>query len=116
VRMRGVPGWGVLSAGLAPVLLIGGWTLAAALQPPGYDQVRDTISALAGEAAAWRWVMTAALAGLGACHAATALALRPAGAAGRLLLGVGGLATAALALFPLPRTGSAGSVPARAAA
>jgi hypothetical membrane protein len=104
--MRGVPGWGVLPAVLAPVFLVGGWTLAAALQPPGYDPARETISALAGLAATQRAVMTTALAALGACYLATALALRPAGDAGRLLLAVGGLATGAVAAFPLPRVGS----------
>ena len=33
------------------MLLSGGWTLAAARQPHGYDAVRDTISALADVAA-----------------------------------------------------------------
>ena len=31
--VRGVPWWGVLSSVAAPVVLIGGWTVAAALQP-----------------------------------------------------------------------------------
>ena len=31
--VRGVPWWGVVSSGAAPVLLVGGWTLAAWLQP-----------------------------------------------------------------------------------
>ena len=44
--MRGVPWWGVISAAAAPVLLIGGWTVAAGLQPR-FDPVSDTISALA---------------------------------------------------------------------
>ena len=76
--MRPIPWWALASAGAAPVLLVGGWTLADALQPPGYDPVRDTISALAALGATDRWVMTSALAGLGACHVVTALGLRPA--------------------------------------
>ena len=96
------PAWGVVSSLAAPVLLIGGWTLAARLQPAAFDPVVDTISALAARDAVDRWVMTAALYGVGACHFVTALALRPAARPGRVLLGVAGLATAAVALFPLP--------------
>jgi len=66
--------------GCRPVLMIGGWTVAAALQPGSFDQVTGTISALAGYAATDRWVMTLALAGVGICHVVTALALRPAAA------------------------------------
>jgi Protein of unknown function (DUF998) len=104
--MRRVPWWAVLSSAMAPVFLIGGWTLAAALQPPGYSPVRDTISALAGLGATDRWVMTAGLAGLGICHVVTALGLRPAAAAGRLLLAAGGVATVLVAAFPLPPVGT----------
>jgi hypothetical membrane protein len=104
--MRRVRWWAVLSAGLAPVFLVGGWTLAARRQPDGYDAVRDTISALAGLGATDRWVMTAGLAGLGACHVATALGLRPAATPGRVLLATGGVATLLVAAFPVPRTGT----------
>lgn len=99
---RTVPWWGVISATAAPVLLIGGWTLAAARQHGGFDPVADTISALAARGADDRWVMTTALAGLGVCHVVTALALRPARPPGRLVLGVGGVATVLVAVFPLP--------------
>src|SRR5687768_3435009 len=104
--MRRVRWWAVLSAGLAPVCLVGGWTLAARRQPDGYDAVRDTISALAGRGATDPWVMTAGLAGLGACHVVTALGLRPAATPGRVLLAAGGAATLAVAAFPVPRTGT----------
>ncbi len=103
--MRLVPWWAVLSAALAPVFLVGGWTLAAAQQPAGYSSVRDTISALAGDAATDRWVMTIGLAGLGICHLVTAVGLHPARRAGRLLLMTGGVATVLVALFPVPRVG-----------
>ncbi|MGB5017831.1 MAG: DUF998 domain-containing protein, partial [Candidatus Nanopelagicales bacterium] len=75
----------LVSATLAPVLLIGGWTLAARLQPAGFDSSTDTISALAGLGATDRWVMTTALLGLGACHATTASGLKAAAPAGRVL-------------------------------
>jgi len=110
-----VPWWGVLSATAAPVLLIGGWTVAAALQENGFDQVSGTISALAALDADQRWVMTAALAGTGLCHVVTALALRRATTPGRWWHAVGGLATVAVAVFPLPANGSEGGAPMHAA-
>jgi hypothetical protein len=95
----------VLSSAAAPVLLIGGWTIAAGLQPGHFDPVTGTISALAAHGAADRWVMTLALAALGACYAVTGLALRPAARPGRLLLMAGGVATVVVAANPLPAGG-----------
>jgi hypothetical membrane protein len=100
-----VPWWGVLTATLAPVVLVGGWTVAAGRRTDGYDPAVDTISALAAVGATDRWVMTSALAVLGVCHLGTAVALRPAAAPGRLVLGAGGLATIGVALAPLPVEG-----------
>lgn len=97
-----VPRWALVTSVGAPLLLIGGWTLAAALQPPGFDSTVDTISALAARDAAHRWLMTAALYGVGVCHVGTAVALRPAARPGRVLLAVGGLATIGVAAAPLP--------------
>ncbi|WP_158610938.1 DUF998 domain-containing protein [Micromonospora endolithica] len=97
-----VPRWALLSATAAPVLLIGGWTLAAARQPGGFDQVSGTISALAARDATDRWIMTVALLGLGLCHCVTAAGLRSLRPAGRALLALGGVATVAVAAFPLP--------------
>ena len=88
------------------MFLIGGWTLAASRQPPGYDPVVGTISALAARGAADRWVMTSALAALGLCHAVTALGLRPAAPRGRFVLAAGGIATMLVAAFPQPDTGA----------
>ncbi len=104
--MRTVPRWALVSAASAPVLLIGGWQLAAAHQPGGFDPVSQTISALAAHGATDRWIMTTGLAGVGACHVITALGLRPAAVAGRVLLAVGGAATVAVAAFPQPVTGA----------
>ncbi|HVA59447.1 MAG TPA: DUF998 domain-containing protein [Mycobacteriales bacterium] len=103
--MRRIPAWAVASAGAAPVLLIGGWTLAASRQPSSYSAIRDTISALAARGATDRLVMTAALAGLGVCHVTTAAGLRPAGRVGRAILGAGGVATVLVAAFPQPAHG-----------
>jgi hypothetical membrane protein len=100
VVVRGVPWWGLVSSAVAPVLLVGGWTLAAGLQPGSFDAVAGTISSLAAVGAADRWVMTLALAGVGACYVITGLALRPAASAGRLILMSGGAATMLVAAFP----------------
>ena len=108
--MREVPWWGVVSAAAAPVLLIGGWTVAARLQPGSFDAVVSTISALAARDATDRWVMTLALAGTGTCYILTGLALRPAAWPGRLTLMAGGVATVLVAANPQP--GAGGSSPA----
>ena len=103
--MTAVRRWGVLSGLLAPLLLVGGWTAAAALRPDAYDAVRRTISDLAALGAPHRWLMTCALVGVGLCHGATAAALRAAALPGRLLLALGGLATVLVAANPLPAGG-----------
>jgi hypothetical membrane protein len=100
VVVRSVPWWGLVSSAAAPVLLVGGWTLAARLQPSPFDAISGTISSLAAQGAADRWVMTLALAGTGACHVVTGLALRPAASAGRLILMAGGAAVVLVAVFP----------------
>jgi len=104
--MKQIPGWTLAAATGAPVLLVGGWTLAQTRQPPAYNAVRDTISALAAEGAADRWVMTSALAGLGLCHFITATGLRPAARGGRAVLAGGGVATLLVAAFPQPARGN----------
>ncbi|WP_454050253.1 DUF998 domain-containing protein [Cellulomonas sp. Marseille-Q8402] len=95
-------GWAVASAVAAPVAMIGGWTLAAALQP-GFDPVRATISELATAAVAHPGVMTAGLLVTGAAHGVTAAGLRGVPVPGRLLLALGGLGTAAVGLLPVDR-------------
>jgi hypothetical protein len=104
----------VLTSAAAPVLLIGGWTLAAGLRPDRFDSIKDTISDLAAVDAPNRWVMTAALVGVGAAHVGTAIALRPATPAARWLLATGGVATVLVAANPLPAEG--GSAPEHALA
>lgn len=93
------------TAAAAPALLVAGWTVAGARQPPGYDPVRDTISELAGEGATDPWLMGGALVLLGCCYCATAAALHAAGLPSRFLLAVGGVATVALIAFPRPQVG-----------
>jgi hypothetical membrane protein len=101
-----VPRWALGPAIAAPLALIGGWTLAADLQPAGYNPVHQTISRLAAHGAHDRWVMTTALAALGLCYLLTAAALYPVRAPGRIMLAVGGAATLAVAAFPQPQVGS----------
>ena len=101
-RPRSVAPIGLLSSAAAPVLLIGGWTAAAARQRGGFDSMTRTISDLAALGADDRWLMTGALAGLGICHVTTAAALRGAAPAGRAVLAGGGVATVLVAVFPLP--------------
>jgi hypothetical membrane protein len=103
-----VPGWTLAPAVAAPVLLLAGLVIAPTLQPPGYDSVRDTISALAARDAVGRNVMTASVIGLGVSYIATAVGLVGARLSGRLALGAGGMGTVLVGLFPLP-TGTGGS-------
>ena len=101
-----IPWWALLSSGCAPFVLIGGWTVAAILQPTRYNPVSQTISTLASYGATDRWVMTGALLVLGACHLVSAIGLRPAAPAGRAVLAFGGFACVAVAMFPEPDSGS----------
>lgn len=103
--MRPVAPWALASSAIAPVALIGGWTVAARHQPSAFSSVHDTISALAARNATDRWIMTTALLVLGSCHLVTALGLRPARRPGRIILGLGGVATLGVATFPLDAHG-----------
>ena len=91
-----MPWWGVLSAAAALVFLVGGCTVATALQPPSFNWLASTVSTLTEREAADPWVMTAAFAVTGACEMATALALQPAAMPGRLILAAAGAAVATL--------------------
>jgi hypothetical protein len=108
-RHGSVRWYAVLSSATAPVLLIGGWSVAAARQPAGFSSLTDTISALAGHGATDRMLMTLALLGVGLCHCLTALGLRPLAVPARVMLATGGVATVLVAAVPLPRTGSSGT-------
>jgi hypothetical membrane protein len=107
--VRDVPWWGVASSVAGPVLLIGGWTLAADLQPR-FDPVADTVSALAAVGATDRWVMTWTFLLVGLCYVVTALALRPARIPGRLILAAGAIAGMMVAANP-EHPGGFGSIP-----
>lgn len=104
-----MPWWGVLSSVLAPLILVGGWTTAAELQPRPFDAVQRSISALGAVGMPYRWVIAIALIGVGVCHAATGLALRAAAEPGRILLVIGGISSVLIGLNPQGQHG--GSLP-----
>jgi hypothetical protein len=106
VARQWVPWWGVISSAAAPVLLVAAWTVAAILQPGSFDSVRDSVSALAADGAASRWVMTLAFAAAGAFEVVTALALRSSASPGRLALMAGGIAGVLVAANPQHPGGS----------
>jgi hypothetical membrane protein len=95
-----MPWWGVVSSIASPVVLIGGWTVAAKLQTAPFSQVADTVSALAATNATDRWVMTLVFVAVGACDVLTGLALRLAAPVGRLTLIVGAVAGMLVAASP----------------
>ncbi|MBO0822346.1 MAG: DUF998 domain-containing protein [Actinobacteria bacterium] len=108
-RATALPWWGVASSLLAPVVLIGGWTVAADLQPQPFDAVRRSISALGAEGMPYRWVIAVALIGVGVCHATTGFALRSAAEPGRVMLIIGGVSSILIAVNPQGQHG--GSLP-----
>jgi hypothetical membrane protein len=91
----------IFSSLAAPVCLIGGWTVAAAVQPGGFDAVTGTISALAGTDTPSRWIMTAAFVATGVAHIVTASGLGSAPRPARIGLAVGGASLVAVAAFPV---------------
>ena len=103
---RSVPWWGLISAAVAFVALVGGCTVATALQPSSFDWLASTVSTLTEPGVADRWVTIAAFAVTGACGVATALALRPAALAGRLILAAAGAAAVLVAANPEHAGGS----------
>jgi hypothetical membrane protein len=102
---RPVPGWAVATALLAPVVLVAGWLIAGALQPASYSPMRQTMSVLAGQSGAERWVMTTALLLVGSCQIATGAGLLAVRLPARLLLILTGLSTLGIAATPELATG-----------
>jgi hypothetical protein len=94
---------------LAPVVLVGGWLIAGALQPASFSPVRETISVLAGHSGTDRWVMTAALLLVGSCQIATGAGLTGVRTPARILLTLTGLCTLGIAATPEPATGPTSS-------
>ena len=106
---RPVPGWAVGTALMAPVVLVGGWLIAGALQPASYSPMRQTMSVLAGQSGTERWVMTAALLLVGSCQIATGAGLIGVRPPARLVLMLTGLSTLGIAATPEPATGPTAS-------
>jgi hypothetical protein len=105
-RDRAVPTWAIISAGLTPILLTGGWLVAGTLQPASYDPVRDTVSVMAGHGGTDRWVMTGALLLVGGCHLVTAAGLGAIRVPARVLLILAGMSSIGIAISPEPVVGS----------
>jgi hypothetical membrane protein len=100
-RGQRLPWWSAVAGILTPVVLIGGWSLAANAQQ-AFDSSSQTISALASLSAESRWIMTTSLILTGAGHIGLATGLiRILPRTGPVLLAVGGVATAAVAFVPL---------------
>jgi hypothetical membrane protein len=91
----------LLPAAVAPLVLVGGWSLAASAQSGDYNGFRDTLSSLAALGVSHRGIMTWTFVLLGLAHLGTAALLRVAARPGRVLQALGGLATIAVALLPL---------------
>src|SRR5258708_4691698 len=104
----GPPGrpWAIISAGLAPILLTGGYLIAGALQPVSYSPMHTTISAMAGQAGTDRWIMTGGIVLVAGCYLVTAAGLTGVRAPARALLIVAGLAGIGIAASPEPATGA----------
>jgi Protein of unknown function (DUF998) len=102
---QSAPAWVLVTAGLSPVLLIGAWLAAGAVQP-AYSPMRDTVSALAGQAGTHPWIVTGALFAVGGCYLATAAGLTGLRIPARILLAVAGLCSIGIAASPEPVTGS----------
>jgi hypothetical membrane protein len=94
------------SAALSPVVMIGGWLAAEALQPPSYSPLRSTISGLAGLGGTDRWIMTSALLIVGACYFLIAAGLPGVRLPARIVLMVAGLSSIGIAVSPEPAGGS----------
>jgi Protein of unknown function (DUF998) len=99
------PAWVLVTAGLSPVLVIGAWLAAGAVQP-AYSPIRDTVSALAGQGGTHPWIVTGALFAVGGCYLATAVGLTGLRIPARILLAVAGLCSIGIAASPEPVTGS----------
>jgi len=104
----------VVSALLGPVLFIGG-TAVIGSSWSSYDPVAQTISELAAGDAPTRVAMTVVFVLAAVCHVVTGLFARGVGPAGRVALILAGIASLAVAVFPLP-TVAGTSVPHRVSA
>lgn len=104
----------LVSALLGPVLFIGGTAVIGASWS-SYDPLAQTISELAAGDAPTRVAMTIVFVIAALCHVVTGVFARGVGPAGRVALVLAGVASLAVAAFPLP-TVAGTSVPHRLSA
>jgi hypothetical protein len=95
----------VLSAALAPVVLVAGWLVVQMRQPASYNPIHDTLSSLTPADPLDRGILFGAPIAIGICQVVTAAGLRPIAATGRVVLAIGGAALAMTVAFP-QRVGS----------
>lgn len=100
-RTDRTPSLVLLPVFLAPLVLVGGWNLAASAQTDDYSNVQNSLSSLAGLSTPHRGIMTWTFLLLGLAHLGTAALLRAAAPLGRAVHALGGLATIAVAFLPL---------------
>jgi hypothetical protein len=103
---RAVPGWAIVSAGLSPAVMTVAWLVADRLQPASYSPLRQTVSVLAGQAGADRWIVTGALFLIGGLHFVTAAGLTGISGRARTLLILAGACSIGIAASPEPAHGS----------
>ncbi len=104
--LRVPPGWAMVSAGLAPVVLTSVWLLADSVQSPRYSPMRQTVSVLAGYAGTDRWLMTTGLVLVGVCYFVTAAGLHHIPTPARVVLLITGASALGVAACPQPTHGS----------
>jgi hypothetical membrane protein len=97
--------WATIAAGLAPILLTGTYLIAGILQPASYSPLRMTISAMAGQGATDRWVMTGGIFLVSGCYLLTAAGMTGVRAPARAMLAVAALAGVGIAVSPEPASG-----------
>ena len=98
--------WAAVSTALAPLLMIGAWLVAEALQPPSYSPLHSSISGLAALGAADRWIVTSALLLVGPCYFVTAACLPAVRRPARAVLLIAGLSSIGIAVSPQPVHGT----------
>jgi hypothetical membrane protein len=98
--------WALVSTALAPLVMIGAWLVAEALQPPSYSPLHSSISGLAAIGATDRWIVTGALFLVGACYCATAGCLPALRRPARIALLIAGISSVGIAVSPQPASGS----------
>jgi len=101
VAARDIPGWAIVSAGLTPLVLTGGWLVAGLIQPAAYSPMRQTMSVMAGYSGHDRWVMEGVLLAVGGCYLTTAAGLACLGRPAQALLAVAGVCSVGIAASPV---------------